>query len=196
MFSIYRDEIIRLGRQSRPRITKFVAREKFEPGRGRRGGEGAEQGDKIHLVISQAIMPRRRGPGAPRVPRARARRRLNSYLTPIWARGARLADHPSRALNPRVRRLPPPSSFAREIVNDRMVASARGIGHNPRHSAFLVPSGVLRRSLRPARHSLFLSFPFPGGRATRDLELRVGARSFGARIPRGETAIAILMKLD
>jgi len=50
------------------------------------GGAGAEQGGKIHLVISQAIMPRRRG-------RARM---AYSYLTPMWARAARLADHHRR----------------------------------------------------------------------------------------------------
>lgn len=58
--------------------------------KGRRGiaEAGAEQGGKIHLVISQAIMPRRRGWA----------RMAYSYLTPMWARGARLADHRRQSL--------------------------------------------------------------------------------------------------
>lgn len=73
-------------------IMKFVSPDQNPPqerqGRRKIGGAEAEQGGKIHLVISQAIMPRRRG-------RARM---AYSYLTPMWARDARLADHRRQSL--------------------------------------------------------------------------------------------------
>lgn len=53
-----RGETIRLGRQSRPQLRSLLAADDERSP----AGTEAEQGGKIHLVISQAIMPRRRGP--------------------------------------------------------------------------------------------------------------------------------------
>lgn len=79
------------------------------------------------------------------MPRRRGRARMAySYLTPMWARGTRLADHRTGAN----RSLARPPSHLREIVNNRM---AREI-ENPRIQRFRTP--LLSLSLS----AIFFSF--------------------------------------
>ena len=79
------------------------------------------------------------------MPRRRGRARMAySYLTPMWARGTRLADHRTGAN----RSLARPPSHLREIVNDRMAREIK----NSR-----IPSS-LSLSLSLSLSSYFFSF--------------------------------------